>query len=471
VTELISIDPSTGAEAGRVAVTDAASAGRLMEAARAAFREWSRRPQDAREAVLRRYAEVLTERRDQLAGLISREVGKPPWEARAEVDLMANKVAISIEAHAARTSEFATGPAVTRFRPHGVMVVLGPFNYPGHLPNGHIVPALLAGNTVVFKPSEQAPLVAEATAECWREAGLPDGVLGIAQGGRATAEALLDHPELDGVLLTGSAATGRAVHARFGGRPEVMLALEMGGNNPLLVHGVSDLDAAAYTIVQSAYLTAGQRCTCARRLVLVDGPEADALVDRLAAMVRRIPVGPPTADPAPFMGPVVSAEAADHVLAAQDALLAAGATAIVPARRLAPRTGLLTPGLLDVTAVADRPDEEVFGPLLQVVRCPDMDAALAECDDTAFGLAAGLISDDPALYERFRDAVHAGIVNWNQQLTGASSRAPFGGIGASGNHRPSAYFAADYCAYPVASIELARPEIPAAPFPGLLEER
>ncbi|MFN8121944.1 MAG: succinylglutamate-semialdehyde dehydrogenase [Thermoleophilia bacterium] len=471
MTELISIDPSTGAEAGRVPVAGAAEAGRLMDRARAAFRDWGRRPQAEREAVLRRYAEVLGERREDLAALISREVGKPPWEARAEVDLMANKVAISVEAHAARTSEMASGPAVTRFRPHGVMVVLGPFNYPGHLPNGHIVPALLAGNTVVFKPSEQAPLVAEATAACWRDAGLPDGVLGVAQGGRDTAEALLDHPELDGVLLTGSAATGRAVHARFGGRPEVMLALEMGGNNPLLVHGAADLEAVAYTVVQSAYLTAGQRCTCARRLVLVDGPDADALLERLAAMVRRIPVGPPTADPEPFMGPVVSAAAAEHVLAAQDALLAAGATAIVESRHLAPRTGLITPGLLDVTAVPDRPDEEVFGPLLQVVRCPDLDAALAECDATAFGLAAGLISDDPALYERFRDAVHAGVVNWNQQLTGASSRAPFGGIRASGNHRPSAFFAADYCAYPVASIEHARPEVPETPFPGLLEGR
>lgn len=471
MTELISIDPSTGAEAGRVTVADAAEAGRLMDAARAAFPEWSGRSRAAREAVLRRYAEVLGERRDDLAGLIGREVGKPPWEARAEVDLMANKVAISVEAHAARTSEMASGPAVTRFRPHGVMVVLGPFNYPGHLPNGHIVPALLAGNTVVFKPSEQAPLVAAATAECWRAAGLPDGVLGVAQGGRATAEALLDHPVLDGVLLTGSAATGRAVHARFGGRPEVMLALEMGGNNPLLVHGAADLDAVAYTVVHSAYLTAGQRCTCARRLVLVDGPESDALLERLAAMVRRIPVGPPSADPEPFMGPVVSAEAAGHVLAAQDALLAAGATALVVSRRLVPGTGLLTPGLLDVTAVVDRPDDEVFGPLLQVVRCPDIDAALAECDATAFGLAAGLISDDPALYERFRDTVRAGVVNWNQQLTGASSRAPFGGIRASGNHRPSAYFAADYCAYPVASIELPRPAIPDAPFPGLLEDR
>jgi succinylglutamic semialdehyde dehydrogenase len=346
--------------------------------------------------------------------------------------------------------------------------VLGPFNYPGHLPNGHIVPALLAGNAVVFKPSEHAPLVAEITAECWREAGLPDGLLHVVQGDRATAEALLDHGHIDGVLLTGSVRTGRAVHARFAGRPEVILALEMGGNNPLLVHDVADRLAAAYTVVQSAYLTAGQRCTCARRLVLVDGPDADALLAELAAMVRRITVGPPTDTPEPFMGPVVSAAAAEAVLAAQEWLVARGAVPLVESRHLAPGTGLVTPGLLDVTAVGDPPDEEVFGPLLQVVRCPDLDAAVAECDATAYGLAAGLLSDDEALYRRFWREVRAGVVNWNQQLTGASSRAPFGGVKGSGNHRPSALFAADYCAFPVASIEQPHPVLPEAPFPGLL---
>jgi succinylglutamic semialdehyde dehydrogenase len=468
VAEVVSVDPSTGAEVWRGPAAGPAEVAAAVDAASAAWPVWADLPPGRREAVLRRFAEVVTARTSDLAGAISREVGKPPWEARAEAALMAAKVGVSVEARDLRAAETVTGPAVTRFRPHGVLAVLGPFNYPGHLPNGHIVPALLAGNAVVFKPSEHAPLVAEITADCWREAGLPDGLLGVVQGGRATAEALLDHPRIAGVLLTGSARTGRAVHARFAGRPEVILALEMGGNNPLLVHDVADRVAAAYTVVQSAYLTAGQRCTCARRLVLVDGPQADALLAELTAMVGRITVGPPTMRPEPMVGPVVSAEAADAVLAAQAALVEAGARPLLEARSLAPRTGLLTPGLLDVTGVPGRPDEEVFGPLLQVVRCPDLDAALAECDATAYGLAAGLVSDDAALWERFRREVRAGVVNRNQQLTGASSRAPFGGVGRSGNHRPSALFAADYCAYPVASIELPHPVLPDAPFPGLL---
>lgn len=183
--------------------------------------------------------------------------------------------------------------------------------------------------------------------------------------------------------------------------------------------------------------------------------------------VRNLRVGPSTERPEPFMGPVVSAATADRLLEAQKHLLARGAVALVEMRRLKPGTGLVSPALLDVTAVTGRDDEEFFGPLLQVIRVPDFEAALREANNTRYGLAAGLISDDAALYERFRAEVRAGIINWNQQLTGASSGAPFGGVGRSGNHRPSAYLAADYCSYPVASIEVPELKLPAQLPPGL----
>ena len=415
-----------------------------------------------------RFAERVRAGTDELAAAISAEVGKPPWEARAEAALVAAKVEISIEAVATRRTTFASGPAVTRFRPHGVCVVLGPFNYPAHLPNGHIVPALIAGNCVVMKPSEQAPLTAELMARYWADAGLPDGVLGIAQGGRAAAEHLLDHPELDGVFLTGSVTTGLAIHRRFAGRPQTMLALELGGNNPLVVHDAADHVAAAYLTTLSAYLTAGQRCTCARRLIVPVGGEGDRFVGELIAMIDRVRVGAPGDDPAPLIGPMVSTQAAEQLLAAQGALVAAGGRMLRECQSLAADTGLLSPGLIDVTAVAARPDEEVFGPLLQLVRTPDIDSAMAEAGRTAFGLAAGIITDDPGLYATFCERVRAGVVNWNHELVGASSRAPFGGVGLSGNHRPSAFFAADYCSYPVASIERATLALPAEPLGGLV---
>ena len=166
------------------------------------------------------------------------------------------------------------------------------------------------------------------------------------------------------------------------------------------------------------------------------------------------------------MRAVIHNRAADAVIAFQESLARRGGTVLVPVVRPNPARPLLKPGLIDVTGVEGRTDEEIFGPLLQIVRVPDFEAALAEANATRFGLAAGLISDRRDLWEKFQRRVRAGIVNWNRPLTGASSAAPFGGVGLSGNHRPSAYYAADYCAYPVASLELDVVR-PPAPVPGL----
>jgi len=456
-----SFDPATGdavwtGPAANSAAVDAAVAG-----ARAAFRGWSRTPQPEREAILRAFAAQLEARKAELAAAISREVGKPSWEALTEVQTMIGKVDLTVKAHAQRCVEFTGGPAITRFRPHGVVAVFGPFNFPGHLPNGHIVPALLAGNTVIFKPSEHAPLVAEVTAAAWRAAGLPENVFTVVQGGRETGAALARHDGLDGLFFTGSSRAGLWLAELFAGRPEKILALELGGNNPLIVWQAQDERAAALLVFQSAFLTAGQRCTCARRLILPEGGDGDSLLESVARLIAGSRVGAFTDRPEPFLGPVISARAAGEILTAQQTLIGAGARSIVPLRSLRPNTGLLSPGLIDVTSVAQRPDEEIFGPLLQVIRVPDFSAALTEAGRTRYGLAAGLISDDPSLYRQFRDEIRAGIVNWNQPLPGASGAAPFGGVGASGNHRPSAFFAADYCSYPVASLETAEIKLPA----------
>lgn len=465
-----SLNPATGETLWTTPAADSDAVAAAVDAARRAFRDWSRLPFDRRAAAVQAFAAELEKARGEVAETISREVGKPPWEAAAEVAAMIAKVPIALEAHERRCGEFRGGPAVTRFRPHGVLAVFGPYNYPGHLPNGHIVPALLAGNTVVFKPSELAPLTAHRTVELWRRAGLPPGVLELVQGGRATGQVLAAHPDLDGLLFTGSASTGLALHRQFAERPDKILALEMGGNNPLVVHRVRDLEAAALLTAQSAYLSAGQRCTCARRLIVPAGAEGDAFVERLIATIGRIRVGPWTDRPEPFMGPVIRPAIAEKLLAVETALIASGARALVPLRWLKAGTGLVSPGLLDVTAVSDRADEEFFGPLLQLIRVPDFPAAIAEANATRFGLSAGLLSDDRTCWERFYAEARAGVINWNQQLTGASSAAPFGGIGFSGNHRPAAFFAADYCAYPVASIELPEVRPPAAAQPGLVGE-
>ncbi|WP_137886683.1 succinylglutamate-semialdehyde dehydrogenase [Pseudomonas sp. 2FE] len=442
-----------------------------VQAARAAFPAWAKRSLEERIGVLERFAAALKAHGDELARSIGEETGKPLWESATEVTSMVNKVAISIQSYRERTGEksgpLADATAVLRHKPHGVVAVFGPYNFPGHLPNGHIVPALLAGNAVIFKPSELTPKVAELTVQCWIEAGLPAGVLNLLQGARETGVALAGNPGIDGLFFTGSSRTGNLLHQQFAGRPDKILALEMGGNNPLVVDQVQDVDAAVYTIVQSAFISAGQRCTCARRLLVPQGAWGDALLARLAQVASQIKVGAFDAQPAPFMGSVISLAAARHLLQAQEQLLAKGATALLAMTQPQAGAALLTPGILDVTAVSERPDEEFFGPLLQVIRYADFDGAIREANATQYGLAAGLLSDSRERYQQFWVESRAGIVNWNKQLTGAASTAPFGGVGASGNHRASAYYAADYCAYPVASLESESLKLPNELPPGL----
>jgi succinylglutamic semialdehyde dehydrogenase len=464
-------NPGTGA---RVWSGNAATAGdvdRAVKAARRAFAEWSITPVETRCEIVRRFAALVAGRKEELARTIGRETGKPLWEARTEAASMAAKVAISITAYGERTGEkrtpMADGVAVLRHRPHGVVAVFGPYNFPGHLPNGHIVPALIAGNAVVFKPSELAPDVARVTVEIWREAGLPAGVLNLVQGERDTGIALANHRQIDGLFFTGSSDTGTLLHRQFGGRPEIVLALEMGGNNPLVVAQVEDMDAAVHHTIQSAFLSAGQRCTCARRILVPAGEFGDRFLARFSEVSERIAVGEYDADPQPFMGAVISARAAAKLVAAQSMLLERGARAVLPMTQRDASLGFVTPAILDVTGVGDLPDEEHFGPLAQVIRYASFTDAIAQANDTAFGLSAGLLADDGALWQRFSREIRAGIVNWNRPTNGASSGAPFGGTGRSGNHRPSAYYAADYCAYPMASVESAQLQMPASVSPGL----
>lgn len=464
------VDPTTGDACWRGAAATAGEVRSAIAAARAALSEWSRTTPAKRIAYVETFADKLTEQRDDFARAISIATGKPNWESLTEVDAMIAKAKLSVGAYSQRLAptqmDLKGTTAATHYRPIGVMAVLGPFNLPGHLPNGHIMPALLAGNTIVFKPSEQTPSVGELMMQLWQQISLPAGVLNLVQGGRDTGEALVQG-DVDGVLFTGSYAAGSAIHRLLAGKPEKLLALEMGGNNPLVVYRAGDLDAAAYLTALSAFITAGQRCTCARRLILPEGEAGDRLLELLAVLARRMRVGRFDADPPVFIGPVISADAAQRLLNTQDELLAIGGRSLVELERVGNTPAMLRPGIIDVTDITDRSDSEIFGPLLQVIRTRDFDAAIEEANRTSFGLAAGLLCDDRACFDHFFANVRAGVVNWNRQTTGASGRLPFGGVGQSGNHRPSGYFAVDYCADPVASLMHDRVVMPEQRLPGI----
>ncbi|RZF90634.1 succinylglutamate-semialdehyde dehydrogenase [Pseudoalteromonas sp. N1230-9] len=469
-----SINPSNGEVVWQGKTATAGQVADAIKAARCAQLGWADMALEERIVILENFAAQLKEHSEEFATIIARETGKPLWETRTEVGAMTGKIAISIKAYHERTgtteNPMPGAKAFIRHKPHGVVAVFGPYNFPGHLPNGHIVPAILAGNTVVFKPSELTPHVAEFTLKLWLKAGLPAGVINLVQGEVDTGIALASHQDIDGLFFTGSSNTGHLLHKQFAGHPGKILALEMGGNNPLIVKDVTDVSAAVHDIIQSGFITSGQRCTCSRRLFIENSANGDAILEKLIAATKHIKVADSFSEDQPFMGAMISEKAALGMVAAQQQLLDMGATSLVELKHLEPGTGFVSPGIIDVTAVKDMPDEEHFGPLIKVYRYTDFDSAINEANNTSFGLSAGLLSDDSDDYQHFLKRIRAGIVNWNRPITGASSAAPFGGIGASGNHRASAYYAADYCAYPVASVEADKVNLPQTLAPGLIIE-
>ena len=416
------------------------------DAAHRALLSWAQLDFATRAQYMLNFGKHIETNRQELTQLISQETGKPLWESATEVSTVIGKINLSIQSYQVRTPDqafdIAEGTGHLRYKPHGIVAILGPFNFPAHLSNGHIIPALLAGNTIVYKPSEQTPAVAAFILQCWHDSG-------------------------QGVYFTGSYHTGRQINTLFSDRPEIILALEMGGNNPLIIDTVANLQAAVYHTLLSSFITAGQRCTCARRLLIADNTGGDQFLAQFIAASKTLRIGAYTTKPEPFMGPVISHEHAITHLAAQQALQQAGGTSLLTMSLLAENTGLLSPGIIDMSHVPHPLDEEIFAPLVQIYRYRDFEQALELANQTRYGLVAGLFSDNQERYTQFYNTMRAGLINWNRPTTGAVGNLPFGGIGRSGNHRPSAYFAADYCAYPIASLEQATLIMPTQQLPGI----
>ena len=438
MSDLISIEPATGATVWTGTSGDAEA---VVASAREAWPGWAATALVKRVEAVRRYANRIRDGADQLAELISRETGKPLWESRTEVESVIKKVDISVTAFADRTPQrhLPSPPnmrAALRHKPHGVLAVLGPYNFPAHLPNGHIVPALIAGNTVIFKPSEKTPATAEFLVKCFHAAKVPEDVIQLLIGGPEEGKALVGHWLVDGVLFTGSARAGIAINRKLATEPGKIVALEMGGNNPIVMLDTPKIEDAATLIIQSAFTTAGQRCTAARRLIVLDSVY-DRIIPKVKEMAERLIVDEPFADPQPYMGCVIDNQTADLLHESFLALVSRGGRAILHMKRPQEDRPFLTPAIIDTTEMHERPDIELFGPILQVIRVDDLDAAIREANNTRYGLSASLLGGSPQDFERFWDGARAGINNWNRPTNGASSAAPFGGVGLSGHHRPA----------------------------------
>jgi succinylglutamic semialdehyde dehydrogenase len=451
---LASIEPATGETlwTGETGDVD-----HEVQIALDAWADWAARPLSVRIEFLRRFVNAVRARQEDFAELIARETGRPLWEARDEIEAVIQRVELSFTAYSERTPrkllEGAMGARnAIRHKPHGVIAVIAPACSPIEHICAKLFPALIAGNTVVIKPSEKTPASTMMLMACLHEGGLPDEVVRLLIGDSTEGAALAQHPQVGGVLFTGSSEAGVSLFQRLGGAPGRILTLEMGGNNPLVVWDSPDVVTTAAMTVQSAFLSGGQRCTAARRLI-IEEQDHEALLAEVAKLAGRLIIDDPLATPQPFMGPMIDNAAADAVDEAFLDLILKGGRPLHHMRRLNPDLPFLTPGVIDVTHVVNRPDIEYFGPMLQVIRVPDFDAAIAEANATRYGLSASLISRRSDLYDRFWANVRAGSINWNRPTNAPPPAAPFGGLGLSGNQRPGGAYVADHCAYPVISSE------------------
>jgi succinylglutamic semialdehyde dehydrogenase len=464
-----SIDPSTGETVWFGQEASADQVGRAVRSAVEAFRTWRRTSLDERAEVVRSFARLVDSRADQIASAISQEIGKPGWEARTEVAAVVAKLQPSLDALRSRCVESrpeSEPTAVTRFLPIGAIGVIGPFNFPIHMPNVHAMPAVLAGNTVVIKPSETAPLASTLLAQCWLESSVPNGVVNLVQGRASTGEMMINNAQLNGICFTGSRDVGESIRAQVA-RDDKIIALEMGGNTPIIVWDSTEIEASTLVLINSCFITSGQRCSSARRLYFPTGEAGDVMLDAFVSCAGRLRVGLPQSEPEPFMGPVVSVAAARRVLAYQDGLIAAGGRALLKSTQIGDCGALLSPGVIDMTGTPERNDEEVLGPVVTVRRVKSFAEAMSAANATKFGLAAALISEDPNLFDEFRENIETGIVSWNAATTGNSARAAFGGIKASGNYRPTGFYSCDYTTRAVGGVEKAQATLPKSLPPGV----
>jgi RHH-type transcriptional regulator, proline utilization regulon repressor / proline dehydrogenase / delta 1-pyrroline-5-carboxylate dehydrogenase len=452
---LISRNPAADGAVVLETGSSAAAAIEAVEAAAAALPAWSALTLSQRLAHLARFTQEIGARAQALADAIVLETGKIRSEARAEVQTLIHRLEL---VKAAMTGDLRPGQVAPgehlRFQPLGVVGVIGPFNFPLHLCHAHVVPALLAGNTVVVKPSDITPLCGQRYAEAALAAGLPAGVVNVVAGTGEVGAALVEHRALRGLCFTGSWAVGRRILEATVDRPEVLVALEMGGKNTCVVLDDAALRQAVHEVALGGYLSAGQRCTGTER-VLVHRALADRFLDALARCARELPFGSPE-DPAVFAGPLATAAAQDNVEAALEAARAGGAEPVVPGRRLpggAYRTASVHRLPDGVHHVPGYTDVEIFGPDLCVEVIDSDDEAIAILEASPYGFANAVFTGSSERFERIFARTRSGILNRNRSTNLASSKLPFGGVGKSGNYRPAGAWAHRNVTVPVAVLE------------------
>lgn len=433
--------------------------------AKKAFKAWSSLSFKERAAYFIKAKELYQIHQKDLAEVISRETGKPLWESQKEVLGMISKIDVTLNQSMQLIQDQVltdmplnvTGR--TTYKARGVFAILGPYNFPGHIPNGSLVPAMLVGNTVVFKPSEHTPASGQWIADIFHKAGFPKGVFNLVQGDGQIGQHLVKHSGIDGVLFTGSYQTGLQIKKDTLEDHWKILALEMGGKNASIVFEDADLDKAVYECLVGAFSTTGQRCSCSSR-ILLHRSLWQAFVDKFLKMAKNLSIGH-WSEPV-FMGALVSKMAFDKYFHFQNIAEQEGVETLLKARMLKDMDlkcqlsgHYVTPSvhLVKYSNTSVYQNSEIFGPDVAIFVVDDLDEAIDINNSTGYGLVMSIFTKNPDVYEKALKEAKVGLVNWNRATVGANPRMPFGGLGKSGNDRPAGQFTVYACTTPVASLQ------------------
>lgn len=442
---------------------------RVVESAINGFKVWRKLSQEERNNYLRAYQEEVKKRQDEIALAIAYETGKPLWDSKTEAASIVAKVGVTIDESLPRISNKLINNILPKTNGHivfkalGPSLIIGPFNFPCHLANGQILSSLIAGNSIIFKPSEKTCYSAQLLIECFKAANFPSGVINLIQGDGEVARRLLKEKAVKGVFFTGSKEVGKKILDITHHDLSKLVSLELGGKNTTILHQDANLDHAIQELLKSCFLSSGQRCT-STSIVAIHRSIHESFIARFHEITKKIIIDHPVEfSREPFMGPLVDQAAVDAYLLFMGMAKREGIQEIMRGKQLdKPKKGhYVSPSI----HLAERWNNdsmflhsEIFGPNVTFIPYDTIEEAIQIANATEYGLAAAVFTKDTNIFKQCIDEIDSGLVNFNRSTVGASAKLPFGGVKNSGNYRPAALTTIDACVYQMACLEVTSDE-------------
>lgn len=437
----------------------------IIDSANNGFNFWRKLSVEERIVFLRRFQEQVLSRKEQIAEAIALEMGKPLWESTGEANAVVGKVNVTIDDSLKRIQSKVYEDILPgtkghlNFKPIGPCLVIGPFNFPCHLANTQILGSLLAGNSIIFKPSEKVAYSGQLLIECFHEAGFPKGVINLIQGDGEIASRLTKEKTIKGIYFTGSKEVGQKILSVTHQDLTKLVSLELGGKNPAILFDDCNKELAMEELIKGSFLTSGQRCT-STSIVLIHDSLKDEFIDKFHQYGKKVIVDHPIEfDKEPLMGPLVDQRAVDNYLLFMGMAKREGITEVMRGKQITKsKRGHYVSPSIHFSETFDKNSHfltsEIFGPNCTFIPFKEAEEAIEMANSTEYGLASCVFTKNRSLFDLCIRDLDFGYLNLNRSTCGASPKLPFGGVKNSGNYHPAAVASIDSCVYQMASLEV-----------------